>query len=413
MRSKVRQKKMRGWLAYLFFGLFAAMGTMFFVIATVLPLWQIYSAKSWIDVPCRILSSEVGESQGEDGPTYRVDITYSYEFGGQSYTGDRYDFSSGSSSGYEGKARIVERYPVGLDTECYADPDKPERSVINRAPGAYLWWGLMSLPFMIIGFGGLFWLRSPARLRKPEEDDDEPTARYATSSTRYSSTPASSRSFSPGSFSYGSADQVAGTLKPKHSRRAKLLFILLFAVVWNAIVAFLLVSEVLPGLRDGDLDWMTGCFAIPFALVGVGLIGGVIYMLLALFNPVIEIEIGDTHLTPGESCTVRWSFTGNTRRIRHLTFTFEGREAATYRRGTDSVTDHHTFFSDEIVSTDHPATLGRGSATLTVPERTMPSFESSNNKIGWRLTVHGDIPYWPDVNEDFPIQVYPTEETST
>ena len=55
------------------------------------------------------------------------------------------------------------------------------------------------------------------------------------------------------------------------------------------------------------------------------------------------------------------------------------------------------------------SSVHRGNATLAIPEHTMPTFESDNNKIFWQLKVHGDIPFWPDVNEKFELTVYPPE----
>ena len=398
--SKVRRKKLPGCVGYGFFGLFAAAGTALFYFFTVAPVLEIYDARSWIVVPCEILSSEVAASHSSDGTTYRVAITYDYEVGGRSFTGDRYDFSLGSSSGYERKARIVERYPVGLETGCYVDPEEPEESVIDRAPGAYLLWGLFPLPFLAVGYGGLLWLFLPGRTRGPA--DAAPLARGAPSARASASTRgAPARAVAPPS--------GPQTLSPRHSRLVKLVVMVLVTAFWNGMVGLFLAMAVVPGIADGDVDWIPTLFMIPFVLVGLGLIGAVLHVFLGLFNPVLHVEIDDHHLTNGENCAVRWSFTGRTGRIRLLTVTFEGREAATYRRGTDSVTDHHTFFTEEIVSTTHPAALARGSATLAVPARTMPTFESSNNKVEWRLTFHGDIPNWPDVNEEFPVTVHPEE----
>ena len=37
----------------------------------------------------------------------------------------------------------------------------------------------------------------------------------------------------------------------------------------------------------------------------------------------------------------------------------------------------------------------------------MPTFDAPNNDIEWCLKLRGDIPFWPDVAEEFPITVYP------
>jgi hypothetical protein len=37
----------------------------------------------------------------------------------------------------------------------------------------------------------------------------------------------------------------------------------------------------------------------------------------------------------------------------------------------------------------------------------MHSFKSANNKIVWTLQLSGEIPRWPDVSEEFEIDVLP------
>jgi hypothetical protein len=39
----------------------------------------------------------------------------------------------------------------------------------------------------------------------------------------------------------------------------------------------------------------------------------------------------------------------------------------------------------------------------------MHSFESSHNKIIWKVKLHGDIPRWPDVSETYTLNIVPKE----
>ena len=43
----------------------------------------------------------------------------------------------------------------------------------------------------------------------------------------------------------------------------------------------------------------------------------------------------------------------------------------------------------------------------------MHSFEAPNNRVRWTLIVHGDIPFWPDVRDEFPITVLPLQRKET
>src|SRR5919107_451954 len=59
-----------------FCGLFALIGMAIAVPLFFLPLVQVARARSWVRTPCTILSSEVAENPGDDGPVYRVAIRY-------------------------------------------------------------------------------------------------------------------------------------------------------------------------------------------------------------------------------------------------------------------------------------------------------------------------------------------------
>ena len=64
-------------------------------------------ARSWVAADCEVVSSGVETHSDDDGDTYSVEILYRYRFEGREYHSNRYHFFTGSSSGYEGKARVV------------------------------------------------------------------------------------------------------------------------------------------------------------------------------------------------------------------------------------------------------------------------------------------------------------------
>ena len=87
--------------------------------------------------------------------------------------------------------------------------------------------------------------------------------------------------------------------------------------------------------------------------------------------------------------------------------TDEAREEATYRQGTRTSTDKKTFLRIEAASAQDAAAISEGRASVTLPVDTMPTFKSDNNRIIWSLLVTGAIPRWPDLNEEFVIEVLP------
>ena len=90
------------------------------------PLWGIYSAQSWLETPCTILSSELGVHDGDDGNTYSIDITYEYTLDGRRVTeSDRYHFMNlNSNTAVDWKREVVKQHPPGHQTVCYVNPDR-------------------------------------------------------------------------------------------------------------------------------------------------------------------------------------------------------------------------------------------------------------------------------------------------
>ncbi|MEM7588274.1 MAG: DUF3592 domain-containing protein [Acidobacteriota bacterium] len=412
--SKVRPSGPHGCIVAGFFGVFALGGLVATYFLAWKPLSSIVAAQSWTETECVIVSSQVATHRGSENYTYSIDIRYTYEVDWQTFHGDRYQFSIGSSSGYAGKARVVEAHPPGSETPCYYDPKNPERSVINRKPGIYLLWSLFPLPFLLVGFGGLAAVafgwpasddnRKAKRSRGGRWRENRSRGRRAQASPLHAHRTAESYS---GARRYASATP-GGTLEleTQASPTTKVIGTLVIAIFWNAIVSTFLFS-IFGEVSGEGFSWFAALFLIPFVLIGIGLILLFFYMVLAWFNPRPRLILVDGHLTPGCKTTLRWQFQGRAERLRQLTIGIEGREKARYRRGTDTHTDTHMFYSQKLVETHHFGEIHRGHVELTLPERTMPTFDAPNNDIEWRLTVKGDIPWWPDVDDGFSIVVYP------
>ncbi|MDA8017559.1 MAG: DUF3592 domain-containing protein [Thermoanaerobaculia bacterium] len=435
------ESKFGGCIGYGFFGIFALAGLGAFVGLFVMPVLKIVDARSWTETRCSITSSHVESVSSDDGTTYRVAIKYTYQADGTSYTGDRYDWSSGSSSGYDGKRAVVDSMPEGSTVACFYDPDMPSESVIRRGAGWFLLWGLFALPFMAVGFGGLFFLiKAPAITRKASRmAEAERSARVhrpspRPASTGFTASPSVSEanrgglSFqppsSPGAFNTTAqpADDGRPTwpdhppmapagqidLEPNVSRTGKLIGALIFSAIWNGLIGLMIwkvFEDVFAGRSDDWLRFET-FFFIPFVLIGLLLILFVIHTFLSLFNPVAHLQLGTGGPEVGTRFPMQWRLTGSSGRLRSLVIRIEGRESATYRRGTNTTTDRHTFYEEELVRIE-PVRVSQGSSEVILPAPSLPTWSSNNNKIQWRLLVQGDIPFWPDVSEDFPIEVSP------
>lgn len=371
-----------------FFGLFfAAIGGVVFYFMFVGPMLHVQAAKNWKPVQATVTHSEVDSHTDSDGDTtYSIDIKYEYEIDGRRHTGERYHFITGSSSGRSGKQGVVDDHPIGKPITIHVDPNDPTQAVINREITNDFWFGLIPLVFVLVGGGmmvGSFFIKTGREKNaswKPQaklSSDDDPT------------------------------DGIA-TLKPDSTPLGKFIGITVFALIWNGFVWGILIFAILPDLDDSWFMSIPLLFLGLFALVGIGMIFAAFYQLLALFNPKPILEVSNGSPALGETIEIHWSFQGRSERIRELTITLEGEESARYQRGTDTVTDTHTFHEEELFKTDDPnLILLGGQIEATIPSHLMHSFEASNNKITWRLTVHGGIHRWPDVNNKFNFVVHP------
>jgi len=393
--AKARRSKGRGkGVLTIFFAIFALVGAGMLYPLLIRPIAKTLDARNWPETPCKILSAKVGSHSSDDGTTYSIDIFYEYEFQGGQYKSSRYGFIGGSSSGSSGKAKVVNSYRKAKNPVCYVNPKNPAEAVLKRGFHAGLLIGLIPIPFFAIGAGGLIHtFRSKKRRRKSTIDQWLPDT--GTTSTFESQL----------ATGWDSAPII---LKPKYSPLTKLLGAIAVAAFWNGIVSIFVVGTI-RDFQRGHSDWFGAVFMIPFVLIGLAIIGYVVYQFLALFNPRPTLRLGPGTIPLGGAAELQWSFSGRTSVISRLKITLQAREEATYRRGTKTHTDKNTFFDLEIIETRQRNEIASGQVGLIIPADTMHSFEARNNKIIWTINVHGDIAKWPDVKESFKITVAPAE----
>jgi hypothetical protein len=373
-------------------GVVALVGAVMFYFLSVRWVAKTIDARSWIETPCRVLRAEVRDHDSDDGTTYSVYILYEYEFSGRTYKNDRYDFVGGSSSGYKGKARIVAQYRSAANPVCYVNPRDPTEAVLKRGFHAKLLLALFPLPFLAVGIGGLV-----ASLRHKKGPDPATGLPRADRSPTMAGSAASLLRL---------PDTGPVVLRSQHSPSVRLVGAVIFAGFWNGIVS-IFVFQVVDGFRHGSPSWLLMFFLVPFVLIGLGLLGMVLYQFLAMFNPRPRLTLSSDRIPLGGAAEVCWSFSGQARRIREFTLMLHGVEEARYRKGTNTCTDRNTFCELELCRTSDMAEIASGQIGFVLPQDTMHSFEAENNKILWTLDLHGDIKGWPDVKESFKINVAP------
>jgi hypothetical protein len=198
-------------------------------------------------------------------------------------------------------------------------------------------------------------------------------------------------------------------LKPAQTPLGKLgcsIFLALF--VGGLVGAFAWKGVLEPIQQGGHPEGCLVIFLIPFALIAIGLIVNVPYQLLALFNPRPRLELVPGILQPGASTRLRWSFTGLPSRLSRVAITLEGREEATYRVGTSTTTTNSLFLQLAVLDcTSSEQIANGGEASIDLPANVVHTFTAPHNKIVYQLKLHGTVARWPDVQDEFVIEVAP------
>ncbi len=384
-RRKTQKRLLSGFFLLFFF---AGLGVGYFLI---LPgILKSLDSKNWAETPCAILESRVQSHSGDDGTTYSIDILYAYEYAGRKYRSSQYEFISGSSSGYDAKAEVVKRHPAGAKTVCYVNPKNPGEAVLKRELGAKAFLALFPLAFMLVGLTGAI-----AASRNKTDN-------YGRRSNG-----------SPMTASSSLIPRINGqaVLKPKTSTAGKIVASVVVSVFWNGIVS-VFVHDVFQGWRAGHPDYVLTVFLIPFVLIGLALIGSIFYFFLASLNPRPVLTLLTNPLRLGDKARIQWTTSGNVYKIQNFTLTLAGDESARYRQGKDTRTESHQFYNQTLVNSAQPEHLRKGETAFQIPTASMHSFKSAHNAIVWKLTLHCDAPMWPDLKEEFEINVLPLEMES-
>ncbi len=388
-KKQVRNQKVGRVVVFIFFSIFALVGAGLLYPFGIRPVLKTIAAEKWQETPCRIISAEVGSHHSDDGTTYSIDTVYEYEFNGSKYRSERYDFFKFSSSGYKNKARVVDKYKNDANPVCFVNPENPSEAVLRRGFHLGLLTALFPLPFLAAGVGGLVWVVKNSAKRGTQPWLLETQKESTTGVLRVT-------------------DDFGGPviLKTKTSPWVRLVGAFLIAAFWNGIVSVFIIN-IIRGWSSGQ--WGLMLFMIPFVLVGLAIIGGVIYCFLAVFNPRPKLIISSSQISPGDSVHIDWHFSGRVERIRTLSILLRAKEEATYKAGKNQHTETNVFFQKEIYSGQSPDIGPIGEANFDIPAEVMHSFEANHNKIVWEITVRGSIESWPDVRDDFKIIVTPAK----
>ncbi len=370
----------RGHKVMVFMGLlFAVIGCAVFVPMAGLPAIRFATSMTWEATPCTIVTSTMRSWSTDDGTSYRADVLYEYRAGGRDWRSNRVDFFSFLTSGRDNARAILDRHRGGAEATCWVDSKHPSRSVLERQLRPKHLLGLIPLVFVLAGGAlakhGWKLMRSRRGVEETTTGEDVPA-------------------------------HGALILKPQVGPVGKVAGSVFFALFWNGIVS-VFVWQAWKAWERGSPEWFLNIFLIPFVLVGLFSFGVVGHFLLALANPRPRLTLTPGSPRLGDTLRLEWVFTGRAGRLGHVRIFLEGREEATYQRGTDTVTDREVFQTHDLVDTGSDWEIPKGAADIVIPSDTMHSFAAASNKIIWEIKVEGEIVRWPDVNQNFPIEIRP------
>ena len=113
----------------------------------------------------RVAHSTHTDTDGDSSDSYTPYIEYTYQVGGQTYTGRDLTFGFTQGYGNEAKAQsVLAKYPPGAQVSVYYDPTDPRQAVLERQAGGYGVGLVLGIVFLVIGAclgcGGVFALIS-------------------------------------------------------------------------------------------------------------------------------------------------------------------------------------------------------------------------------------------------------------
>ncbi len=394
------------WFLAAFLSIFALAGLGMMWPLCFRPIYKVIDARTWMEIPCKILHAQVRSHDGDDGTTYSVDILYEYVVDGKTRQSARYDFLGGSSSGYRGKQAVVDRYKSMSNPVCYVNPVDPSESVLLRKPTLKLLLCLVPWVFFLVGAGGIYGVvRSAHRSAQGGSAAWLPNA------------PAAQRRTGPDASGWlrdipaGDFDSDWIPLPVARRRIGGFFGRVMVALFWNGLVSIFVVIAV-QSFRRGDPEWFLTIFIIPFVLIGIFLILAAIHGFLALFNPYPVVQIRPARIPLGGSANLRWEFKGFPGRIRELKILLIAAEQirTTYdekeRKQKMGMSSRPVFEREAICLTD-PQQIAAGQIRLSIPTDAMHSFDGGNCCLVWTVSFRGDIRIWPNLKDDLPIVVVP------
>ena len=379
----------------LFFSIFFFVGLTVFC-SMVSDLYKDCTPYFWDETPCQVISSKIIKIKKSDD---EFRIKYSYRYKNRDYTSRRFDISDAYQDDEELRQNL-RKYPAGLKTKCYVNPDSPREAVLHREiDWLLLPFLIVPLLFMGVGGGAIFfaWYRG-AYINS--------SGIIATLSRRQKARDHVYLVKQKSDFDISEADSEV-VLKSKNSSLLKFLGTLIFTLFWWFVLSSFL-NLVVKGWIDGKPSWFLTIFIIPFVIAGITVILKTIYFFAALFTPGVTVTISNPQPQLGEKVVLGWRIP-RFAAINKLTITLKGEEAAVSNNNNNQ-NPRNTFVLQNILNTDNQEAIRAGKTQFSIPLDSMHSFDGQNNKVSWQVMVHGQIKLRPDLRQEYAITVMPLSQ---
>lgn len=343
-----------------------------------------FAAKSWVETPATVIWSRVASHSGnKGGTTYSAEIFYRYQFRDREYRSDRYRLMSGSSSGYDSKKATVAAHPPKSVLTCFVNPQKPWQAIVERNPGASALFLLFPLPFLAIGFGGLFWtIKKRRETKTPVISELSPQRLMVVQDL---------------------PERVFSGAKSRWINLGVALFLCAF---WNGIVSAF-VGIAWSAWKNGHPENFLMIFLIPFVLIGLFFLLNIPYRLLILLLARYQLRLTPGTLRPGGTATLAWTRLGGLGSPKSLSFHLTGTESATSQNGKNSSTNKSIFHDEILAEIALNSIAANRPIIFKVPENAPPSFKATSNKIVWKLRLVTNLSGLPKITDEYDFDVRP------
>ncbi len=375
-------------LAFIFFGIFAAVGLGMLLLSVVPSIMEAREMKRWYDTPAMVVSAELHENSGDDSTTYKAVAQYSYRFNGRQYQGNRVSINKGSDNigDYQQDTahRLIQAYRNKKEITVWVNPDNPGESIVDKN----IRWEMLafSMLFVLIfggvGFIGLFVvLFKQSKFKAPDNITDKPwllEEKWA-SATIYS------------------------------DGKTSMWFLWGFAVFWN-LISFPMLFFIPKEVSGGNYLALIGAL---FPLIGTGL------LIAAISKTLQWRRFGRTpfHMDPypgaigghvGGYIDVPLEYAANTACKVTLNLVHSYMSGS----GDDRSRKESIKWQDSgIAHTESQINSTRIWVRFDVPENMQESQPDSDSYYLWRLMVTADLP-GVDFSRNYEIPVFATGEKS-